>query len=107
MIKFTIRLLIVSGIILLALYLFRFSIEHGGLDVDFRGKARVENLRKIFSEVKQKAINQLVGIWTVPDKGAEKKVSSEKVKNNSKSADEQISEDDRRELEKIIEEKIK
>ncbi len=107
MIKFTIRLLIVAGIVLLALYLFRFSIEHGGLDVDFRGKARVENLRKIFSEAKQKVITQLVRIWTVPEQGAEKKVISEKVKNDTKSADEQISEEDRRELEKIIEEKIK
>ncbi len=105
MIKFTSRLLIVAGIILLVLYFFRFSIKHGGLEIEFRDRARIENLRKITSEVKQKVLSLLVGIWTVPDRGAEGKVSSGRAKKDLRSTDEQISEEDRRELEKIIEEK--
>lgn len=107
MIKFTIRLLIIAGIILLALHFFRFSIRQGELGVEFRDKARIENLRKITSEVKEKFLTRLIGIWTVRNKGAKGKVPAEKVIKESKETEEQISEEDRKELEKIIEKKIK
>ncbi len=107
MIKYTIRLLIIAGIILLALHFFRFSIRQGELGVEFRDKARIENLRKITSEVKEKFLTRLIGIWTVRNKGAKGKVPSGRVEKGSKSTDEQISEEDRRELEKIIEKNIR
>lgn len=107
MIKFTIRLLIIAGIILLALHFFRFSIRQGELGVEFRDKARIGNLRKITSEVKEKFLTRLIGIWTVRNKGAKGKVPSEIIIKESKETEEQISEEDRKELEKIIEKKIK
>ncbi|UCD83509.1 MAG: hypothetical protein JSU92_09400 [Deltaproteobacteria bacterium] len=106
MIKFTIRILIIAGVILLALQVFRFSLSRGELEVGFRDRARIENLRKVATGVKEKVLSRLVGIWTVHNKEAKDKTPSETVKKEPETTEEQISEDDRKELEKIIEEKI-
>ena len=107
MIKFTIRILIIAGIILLVLQVFRFSLSRGELGVEFRDKARIENLRKVATGVKEKVLSRLAGIWTVPNnKEAKDETASETVKKEPETTEEQISEDDRKELEKIIEEKI-
>ncbi len=77
----------------------------GELGVEFRDQARIENLRKVVNEIKEKALIRLVGIWTIRNKEKNEKAPSKMAKKESETTEEQISEDDRRELEKIIEEK--
>jgi len=74
--------------------------------VEFRDKARIENLRKVATGVKEKVLTRLAGFWTASNKEAKDKAPSETVKKDPETTEEQISDDDRKELEKIIEEKI-